>query len=152
MTARLDKPTIPQRDEWVGVFTADNVGLRDIETLLGVDPDSWRIVAIDISVLGPTEVVEAYAVPQGTGWDALERAIRDNDGRVDVTRVAARENTIAEEWDTQPPPPTNLPLLSAAGILRHAYKRSTLRIYTSAIPDGAVLIPADSIVDDPESD
>lgn len=78
-------------------------------------------------------------VPGDQGWDALQR-FTDRAEPIRCQVLAEIEFDPASAFDTNPPPPLSLPVVSATEFLGHAFKRLQIRLITRSLPPGARLI------------
>jgi hypothetical protein len=153
MRENLRAPAHVQRDEWSGTLAADEVDLKALEEFIGVDPDLWRLVVVDIYIGGGSQSIAGYAVPQSLGsYESLHDAVRDT-GCIEVTRVAEWDENPADHIDTNPPAPPIVPLTWASELIALGFKRLHLRMIklpNDLHHDGFEIIEVASIVDQDE--
>jgi len=135
----LLEPASVQYGDWEGTVSGDNVDLRHIWEFLGIDRSEHRVLAIDVLIFGGRQRLVAYGVPGDQGWDELQ-AITDRGESVRCRVVKEIEFDPAHHFDTNPPPPLSLPVLSATEYLGHGFKRLQIRLITRSLPPGSRLL------------
>lgn len=92
-----------QYGDWHGTVSLDDPDESgELERIAGVDPNDWRIWAIDISGASGTGIrasvlaVRHELIEDFGDW---ERVARDNDGAIPVTEFELREGTASPCWE-----------------------------------------------------
>jgi hypothetical protein len=135
----LLEPASVQYDDWTGTVAGDGVDMHDVSEFLGINRDEDRVLAIDVSIYGRHQHLTAWGVSGDTGWDALQATT----GRGEPIRcrvLAEIEWDPANNYDTNPPPPLSLPVVSTTEFLGHGFKRLQIRLTTRHLPPGARLV------------
>ncbi len=135
----LLEPASVQYGDWKGTVSGDDVDMHDVSEFLGIDRNKHRVLAIDVSIYGGRQHLIAYGVPAYQGWDKLESiAARGEPIRCRV--LAQIESDPADHFDTNPPEPLSLPVVSPTEFLSHGFKRVHIRLITRSLPPGSRLI------------
>jgi hypothetical protein len=128
-----------QYGDWRGTVAGDNVDMRNVGEFLGIDRSKHRVLAIDVTIYGGSQDLIAYGVSADQGWDELQ-ATTDRGEPIRCRVVKRIERNPAEHFDTNPPPPLSLPVVSATEYLAHGFKRLHIRLITRSLPPGSRLI------------
>lgn len=128
-----------QYDDWTGTVAGDGVDMHDVSEFLGINRAEDRVLAIDVSIYGGHQHLTAWGVSGDKGWDALQ-AITDRGEAIRCRVLAEIEFDPATNFDTNPPPPLSLPVMSATEFLGHGFKRLQIRLVTRSLPPGARLV------------
>lgn len=129
-----------QYGDWKGTASGDNVDMRDVSEFLGIDRDKHRVLAIDVHISGGYQTLTAYGVPGDQGYKELE-AINERGEPIRCRVLAEIEyDPSAAHFDTNPPPPLSLPVMSATEFLGHGFKRLQIRFVSRNLPPGCRLI------------
>lgn len=130
------KPASVQYNDWKGSIAGDEVDLRPMELFLGIDREIWRLLHIEIGVFGGTQSVEPYVIPAEMTYADLESQV--SRGRpIELTRLQTIEFEPSEVWDTNPPRPLAMPVISAMELLGFGFKRLVIKLTSRNIPQGA---------------
>jgi hypothetical protein len=112
----LLKPAAVQYGDWKGTVAGDDVDMRDVCEFLGIDRDKYRVLALDVSIYGGNQHLVAYGVPADQGYVELE-ATTDRGEPIRCQVLAEIEFDPANNFDTNPPPPLSLPVVSPTEFL-----------------------------------
>lgn len=138
-TEDLLEPASVQYGDWSGTVAGDNVDMRSINEILGVDRDKYRILAVDVSIYGGRQHLVAYGVPSDQGWGVLQ-AIADRGEPIRCRVVADIEAGPEGHFDTNPPAPPSAPVTTPTDLFAYAFKRLQIRILTRSLPPGSQLL------------
>lgn len=138
-TEDLQDPAGVQYDAWTGTVAGDDVDMKDVAEFLGINRNQNRVLAIDVSIYGGHQHLTAWGVSGDTGWDALQ-AITDRGESIRCRVLAEIEWDPENNYDTNPPPPLSLPVVSATEFLGHGFKRLQIKLITRSLPAGARLV------------
>jgi len=129
----LLEPASVQYGDWKGTVAGDDVDMRDVCEFFGIDPSEHRVLAVDVTIYGGNQVLTAYGVAADQGWDELA-AITERGERIQCRVLKAIEFEPAEDFDTNPPPPLSVPVVSATEYLGYGFKRLHIRLTTRDLP------------------
>jgi hypothetical protein len=130
------EPASMQYDDWTGTVAGDDVDIRKFEDLLGVDKTKWRILHIEILILGGHQSIEAYGVSRETTYSDLEEIVAS--GRtIILTLVKHIHFDPSLVADTNPPAPLALPVVSATEFIGYGFKRFQMKLVSRNIPKRA---------------
>ena len=129
-------PASVQYDDWTGSIAGDEADMQDWEELLGIDKDRWRLLHLKITLSGGSQWIEPYVVSAETSYKDLRRIV-ESGNPILLTRLDGIEYHLPDHFDTNPPHPSTMPVLSATDFLGHAFKRLQIRLTFRHIPPGA---------------
>jgi len=109
-----------QYGDWTGTVAGDDVDMRDVCEFLGIDPSEHRVLAIDVTIYEGRQQLTAHGVSADQGWDELE-AITNRGEPIRCRVLKEIESDRAEHFDTNPPPPLSVPVVSATEYLGHGF-------------------------------
>lgn len=135
-----------QYDDWLGTVAADEQGHDRIEALLGLDPEEWRVIGIDVFIAEGFHEVDALVLPAGTGYDdlAAEAAAGRSIPLTRVTVFSSASSVLPEAKGGQ------APVTEALELLTTAFNRLSIRFRTAHFPPGATFHVAKDIPEDSE--
>lgn len=128
-----------QYDDWTGTIAGDDVDMGNVCEFLGIDRSANRVLALDITIYGGSQRLTAYGVSADCGWDELER-ITSRGEPIRCRVLKEIESDPAEHFDTNPPPPLSVPVVSATEYLGYGFKRLHVRLITRSLPPGSRLV------------
>ena len=125
-----------QYDDWTGSIAGDEADMQHWEKYLGIDEDRWRLLHLIIAFSGGSQWITPYVVSAQTSYEDLQRMV-DSDNPIRLTRLEGIEYHYPGEFDTNPPRPSTIPVVSATDFLGHAFKRLEIKLTFRHIPEGA---------------
>jgi hypothetical protein len=126
MEIDLYSPASVQYGDWSGSFSGDEVDMVRVEQFLGIDRDVWRLLHIGLTIYGGRQTIEPYAISANTTYLDLESTVSSGNA-IQLTRLNSLEYEPFEHFDTNPPPPMSIPVLSATEFLGYGFKRLELK-------------------------
>lgn len=136
MEIDLYSPASVQYGDWSGSFSGDEVDMVQVEQFLGIDRDVWRLLHISLTIYGGHQTIEPYAIRASTTYLDLESTVSAGNA-IQLTRLNSLKFEPSEHFDTNPPPPLSIPVISATEFLGYGFKRLELKITSRNIPEGA---------------
>ena len=138
-TEDFSQPASVQYGDWTGTVAGDNVDSRLATEFFGIDQKQYRLLAIEIGIFGGRQTLKAFGVDAQTRYEDLE-ALAARGEPIRARLLKTIEFDPAANFDTNPPPPLAMPVVSATEYLGFGFKRLSLRLVTRYLPSGANLL------------
>lgn len=133
------EPAKVQYGDWNGTVSGDDVDMTDACEFFGIDQERYRLLAIDINIYGGRQSLKACGIP--IAWTFRELQAFTDAGKAIRTRVLKTiEFDPTTSFDTNPPPPLALPVVSGTEYLAFGFKRLHIRLVSRNLPKGAELL------------
>lgn len=150
MEIELDLDASVQNNHWQGSVAANDIVAERLEEYLGIDPEKWRIIRLEISIDGGNRYISGWGVESDSDEVELIREAQDS-GILELTKLVDFEEHLIGHHGFDPPYPDKIPVTSAVDLFAIGFKRMKLVIYRDdkyANIQGLRVKQVDSIVEE----